>query len=152
VLIYDKTGQNVIGPLLSVKDLRELGVTLHLSLHSERYLSNYHYLEEEGVFLFVFNVISSTDIVMQCFLLSRAEVKAPMKILCPGLREIFNVKLNFFLRILKRYSLIFPAYLTIMIHQLPCPFNHLAYEIFLTLSQNVKPLAKYCEKRNRYHG
>jgi hypothetical protein len=37
VLIYDKTGQNVIGPLLSVKDLRELGVTLHLSLHSERY-------------------------------------------------------------------------------------------------------------------
>ncbi|XP_023327317.1 sec1 family domain-containing protein 1 [Eurytemora carolleeae] len=36
VLVYDKTGQNVIGPLLSVKDLRELGVTLHLPLHSER--------------------------------------------------------------------------------------------------------------------
>jgi hypothetical protein len=89
VLIYDKTGQNVIGPLLSVKDLRELGVTLHLSLHSERYLSNYHYLEE-GVFLVGFNVISSTDIVMQCFLSSRAELKAPMKILCLGLREIFT--------------------------------------------------------------
>jgi len=36
VLIYDKTGQNVIGPVLSVKELRELGVTLHLPLHSER--------------------------------------------------------------------------------------------------------------------
>ena len=36
VLIYDKTGQNIIGPLLSVKDLRDLGVTLHLSLHSDR--------------------------------------------------------------------------------------------------------------------
>jgi len=36
VLVYDKTGQNVIGPLLSVKELRELGVTLHLPLHSER--------------------------------------------------------------------------------------------------------------------
>ena len=38
VLVYDKTGQNVIGPLLSVKDLRELGVTLHLPLHSERFV------------------------------------------------------------------------------------------------------------------
>jgi len=36
VLIYDKTGQNIIGPLLSVKELRELGVTLHLPLHSDR--------------------------------------------------------------------------------------------------------------------
>jgi len=36
VLIYDKTGQSVIGPLLSVGELRELGVTLHLPLHSER--------------------------------------------------------------------------------------------------------------------
>ena len=30
VLIYDKHGQDVISPLLSVKDLREMGVTLHM--------------------------------------------------------------------------------------------------------------------------
>ena len=36
VLIYDQTGQDILGPLLSVKELRELGVTLHLRLHSNR--------------------------------------------------------------------------------------------------------------------
>ncbi|KAK7084719.1 Sec1 domain containing protein 1 [Halocaridina rubra] len=36
VLIYDKHGQDIISPLLSVKDLREMGVTLHMMLHSER--------------------------------------------------------------------------------------------------------------------
>ena len=36
VLIYDQTGQDILGPLLSVKELRELGVTLHLKLHSNR--------------------------------------------------------------------------------------------------------------------
>ncbi|XP_045129903.1 sec1 family domain-containing protein 1-like [Portunus trituberculatus] len=36
VLIYDKHGQDIISPLLSVKELREMGVTLHLLLHSER--------------------------------------------------------------------------------------------------------------------
>ena len=36
VLIYDKTGQDILGPLLSVKELRDLGVTLHLLLHSGR--------------------------------------------------------------------------------------------------------------------
>ena len=36
VLIYDKTGQDILGPLLSVKELRDLGVTLHLLLHSSR--------------------------------------------------------------------------------------------------------------------
>ena len=36
VLIYDKTGQDILGPLLSVKELRDLGVTLHLMLHSSR--------------------------------------------------------------------------------------------------------------------
>lgn len=30
VLIYDRVGQDIISPLLSVKDLRELGVTLHV--------------------------------------------------------------------------------------------------------------------------
>ena len=34
--MYDKTGQDIIGPLLSVKELRDLGVTLHLLLHSAR--------------------------------------------------------------------------------------------------------------------
>ncbi|KAL3267291.1 hypothetical protein HHI36_011422 [Cryptolaemus montrouzieri] len=36
VLIYDKTGQDIISPLISVKELRELGVTLFVQLHSNR--------------------------------------------------------------------------------------------------------------------
>ena len=36
VLIYDKTGRDILGPLISVKELRDLGVTLHLMLHSGR--------------------------------------------------------------------------------------------------------------------
>lgn len=30
VLIYDRVGQDIISPLISVKELRELGVTLHV--------------------------------------------------------------------------------------------------------------------------
>ncbi|KAL0267545.1 UNVERIFIED_CONTAM: hypothetical protein PYX00_009791 [Menopon gallinae] len=36
ILIYDRYGQDIISPLISVKELRELGVTLHLQLHSDR--------------------------------------------------------------------------------------------------------------------
>lgn len=36
LLIYDRHGQDIIAPLLSVKQLRQMGVTLHLLLHSER--------------------------------------------------------------------------------------------------------------------
>lgn len=36
VLIYDRVGQDIISPLLSVKELRELGITLHMQLHSDR--------------------------------------------------------------------------------------------------------------------
>jgi hypothetical protein len=36
VLIYDRAGQDIVFPLLGVKDLRDLGVTLHLLLHSDR--------------------------------------------------------------------------------------------------------------------
>lgn len=36
VLIYDRAGQDIISPLISVKELRELGVTLHVQLHSDR--------------------------------------------------------------------------------------------------------------------
>ncbi|XP_014671139.1 PREDICTED: sec1 family domain-containing protein 1-like [Priapulus caudatus] len=36
ILIYDRFGQDIIAPLLSQKDLRDLGVTLHLLLHSDR--------------------------------------------------------------------------------------------------------------------
>ena len=36
VLIYDRVGQDIISPLLSVKELRDAGVTLHLLLHSDR--------------------------------------------------------------------------------------------------------------------
>uniref|UniRef100_T1JGN0 Protein sly1 homolog n=1 Tax=Strigamia maritima TaxID=126957 RepID=T1JGN0_STRMM len=36
ILIYDRCGQDIISPLLSVRELREMGVTLHLLLHSDR--------------------------------------------------------------------------------------------------------------------
>ncbi|XP_048480612.1 protein sly1 homolog [Plutella xylostella] len=36
ILIYDRVGQDIISPLISVKELRELGVTLHVQLHSDR--------------------------------------------------------------------------------------------------------------------
>lgn len=36
VLVYDGLGQDIISPLLSVKELRDLGVTAHLLLSSER--------------------------------------------------------------------------------------------------------------------
>lgn len=30
VLIYDRVGQDLISPLISIRELRELGVTLHM--------------------------------------------------------------------------------------------------------------------------
>ncbi|CAF4952947.1 protein sly1 homolog [Pieris napi] len=36
VLVYDRVGQDIISPLISIKELRELGVTLHVQLHSDR--------------------------------------------------------------------------------------------------------------------
>lgn len=36
VLIYDRCGQDIISPLISVKELRDLGVTLHVQLHADR--------------------------------------------------------------------------------------------------------------------
>ncbi|XP_073949606.1 sec1 family domain containing Slh [Choristoneura fumiferana] len=36
VLVYDRIGQDIISPLISIKELRELGVTLHVQLHSDR--------------------------------------------------------------------------------------------------------------------
>ncbi|KAG8227275.1 hypothetical protein J437_LFUL012189 [Ladona fulva] len=36
VLIYDRSGQDIISPLISVKELRDLGVTLHVQLHADR--------------------------------------------------------------------------------------------------------------------
>ncbi|KAK6184523.1 hypothetical protein SNE40_006984 [Patella caerulea] len=36
ILVYDRFGQDIISPLLTVKELRDLGVTLHLNLHSDR--------------------------------------------------------------------------------------------------------------------
>ncbi|CAM4866718.1 unnamed protein product [Rotaria socialis] len=36
VLIYDELGQDIIAPLFTVKELHDLGVTLHLSLKSDR--------------------------------------------------------------------------------------------------------------------
>jgi len=36
VLIYDKKGQSIISPLLKVNQLRENGITVHMSLYSDR--------------------------------------------------------------------------------------------------------------------
>ncbi|XP_071833849.1 sec1 family domain-containing protein 1-like [Apostichopus japonicus] len=36
ILVYDRFGQDIISPLLSVRELRDMGVTLHLLLHSDR--------------------------------------------------------------------------------------------------------------------
>lgn len=36
ILIYDRVGQDIISPLISIRELRELGVTLHIQLHSDR--------------------------------------------------------------------------------------------------------------------
>lgn len=34
VLIYDRVGQDIISPLISIRELRELGVTLHMSVNN----------------------------------------------------------------------------------------------------------------------
>ncbi|CAH0560503.1 unnamed protein product [Brassicogethes aeneus] len=36
VLVYDSVGQDIISPLISIKELREQGVTLFVQLHSDR--------------------------------------------------------------------------------------------------------------------
>ncbi|XP_050308069.1 protein sly1 homolog [Anthonomus grandis grandis] len=36
ILVYDRVGQDIISPLISVKELREQGVTLFVQLHSDR--------------------------------------------------------------------------------------------------------------------
>ncbi|XP_074600451.1 sec1 family domain containing Slh [Brevipalpus obovatus] len=36
ILVYDRRGQDIIAPVLNNKELRDIGVVLHLSLHSER--------------------------------------------------------------------------------------------------------------------
>ncbi|XP_055595052.1 protein sly1 homolog [Uranotaenia lowii] len=36
LLIYDRIGQDIISPLIAIRELRELGVTLHIQLHSDR--------------------------------------------------------------------------------------------------------------------
>ena len=36
VLIYDELGQDIISPLLTVKELRDLGVTLHVSVNQHQ--------------------------------------------------------------------------------------------------------------------
>ena len=36
MLVYDKIGQDILTPLLTVQDLHELGVTLYLQLHAPR--------------------------------------------------------------------------------------------------------------------
>ena len=36
ILVYDRFGQDILSPLLTVNQLRDLGVTLHLNLHTDR--------------------------------------------------------------------------------------------------------------------
>lgn len=34
LLIYDRVGQDIISPIISIRELRELGVTLHMLVRS----------------------------------------------------------------------------------------------------------------------
>ncbi|KAG5675546.1 hypothetical protein PVAND_005442 [Polypedilum vanderplanki] len=36
ILVYDRVGQDIISPLITVQELREMGCTLHIQLHSDR--------------------------------------------------------------------------------------------------------------------
>ena len=36
VLIFDKLGQNIISPLLKVNELRDNGITIHMSINADR--------------------------------------------------------------------------------------------------------------------
>ncbi|XP_027199034.1 sec1 family domain containing Slh [Dermatophagoides pteronyssinus] len=36
LFIYDRYGQDIVSPLMNIKELREFGVTLHMQLHSDR--------------------------------------------------------------------------------------------------------------------
>lgn len=36
ILIYDRDGQDIISPIIPIRELRNLGVTLHVQLHSDR--------------------------------------------------------------------------------------------------------------------
>lgn len=36
VLVFDKLGQDIIGPLLKVNELRDNGITVHMSINSDR--------------------------------------------------------------------------------------------------------------------
>ena len=36
VLVYDSIGQSILAPIFSVKELREAGVTLHLTIDAVR--------------------------------------------------------------------------------------------------------------------
>ncbi|KAL7042373.1 hypothetical protein ACKWTF_001115 [Chironomus riparius] len=36
LLIYDRVGQDIISPLINIQELREMGCTLHIQLHSDR--------------------------------------------------------------------------------------------------------------------
>lgn len=44
VLVYDRWGQDIISPLLSVRELRELGVTLHLWVFHDFYCPQNSYI------------------------------------------------------------------------------------------------------------
>ncbi|KRZ15762.1 Sec1 family domain-containing protein 1, partial [Trichinella zimbabwensis] len=58
VLIYDKAGMDILSPLISVKELRECGVTLHLLLSSQR-----QSLPEVPCIYFIMPVRESVDLL-----------------------------------------------------------------------------------------
>ncbi|KRZ23099.1 Sec1 family domain-containing protein 1 [Trichinella pseudospiralis] len=58
VLIYDKAGMDILSPLISVKELRECGVTLHLLLSSQR-----QSLPEVPCIYFIMPIRESVDLL-----------------------------------------------------------------------------------------
>ncbi|KAF7256389.1 hypothetical protein EG68_06816 [Paragonimus skrjabini miyazakii] len=68
ILIYDQLGRDIISPLLSVKDLRALGVTLHLLIDSPR-----EHIPDVPAVYFIFPSKENITTVCKDFELARYE-------------------------------------------------------------------------------
>lgn len=57
LLLFDRVGQDILSPLMNVKQLREEGVTLHLNIHTERSVKRKEFVclvWINGFYLFIF--------------------------------------------------------------------------------------------------
>ncbi|KAF6779888.1 hypothetical protein AHF37_00765 [Paragonimus kellicotti] len=85
VLIYDQLGRDIISPLLSVKDLRALGVTLHLLIDSPR-----EHIPDVPAVYFIFPSKENITSVCKDFELARYE-SYYLNFISPISREFLEV-------------------------------------------------------------